>query len=119
MIQKKCKKALRLVEDLRVAYILKDLSKVNKILKQMDKIDSIITENKSTISLIEYLLYIADYNALTSKKVDSDNPSIKEADIILEQSRNYYNEIKNALSGSQKYIDEALEKVKNLDDMEI
>jgi len=107
-IIEKSNKSLIYLNELKVAYIMKNLSSVNSILSKLDKIDQEIKENYNDIELISSLLYPVIYETLTDKTVNNTKTGVNDMNIIIGQNKKLYEEILKQLKYSMKYIDETL-----------
>lgn len=100
------KKALRYLDDLRVIYKTKNISKINSIIGKIDKIDEDVSANYGKIKLIDSLLYPIICETLTKNRNEESN----KKDEILENTK-FYSRLLNELQFAIKYINKAIIKL--------
>lgn len=104
-----CKSALRLLEDLKLNYILKKQGQVDKILQKLAEMDMQIEKRYKEFKDIETVIYPIMYKAAVGKKTNEGNP----LESIIGNSKMLYQGIIDELEKIEPIIDKTIITLNN------
>ncbi|WP_294379600.1 motility associated factor glycosyltransferase family protein [uncultured Clostridium sp.] len=108
IILNKTNRALKELDELKIASINKNFNKINSIIQDLDKIDILIKEKRHEFAFIESLLQPIINKILSKSNIKGKSEENNNIDAIIEENKELYGTIRNS---SQKAI-EALRKLK-------
>lgn len=111
-IEKECKKALKYTNEMEKSLKLKRRDKVVETIKKLDKVDAYIKNKITSFLIIQSLLYPIMYKILTNRKIDNEESEEVKIQHIIEQNRELYESLINAIEGTSSDFKDVIKKIK-------